>query len=68
MDNKNYFSGLQGVKREDNFWNLQQAYKSKVMINYVNPIRPGLFSRSPGPRGGGAQRPGCQKSRLTSTD
>ena len=32
----------------------------------VNPIRPGLFSRSPGPRG--AQRPRCQKSRLTSTN
>ena len=34
----------------------------------LNPIRPGLFSRSPGPGGGGAQRPGCQKSKLTSPD
>ena len=32
----------------------------------LNPIRPSLFSRSPGP--GGAQRPRCQKSRLTSTN
>ena len=31
-----------------------------------NPIRPGLFSHSPGP--GEAQRPRCQKSRLTSTN
>ena len=35
-------------------------------VFFVNPIRPGLFSRSPGPRG--AQSPGCQKSKLTSTD
>ena len=35
----------------------------------LNPIRPGLFSRSPGQGGGGgAQRPRCQKSRLTSTN
>ena len=33
----------------------------------LNPIRPGLFSRSPG-LGGGAQRPRCQKSSLTSTN
>ena len=32
----------------------------------LNPIRPGVLSCSPGPRGG-AQTPGCQKSRLTST-
>ena len=36
-----------------------------VICLYFNPIRPGLFSRSPGP--GGAQRPRWQKSRLTST-
>ena len=36
------------------------------MSNGLNPIRPGLFSRSPGPRGRGgeAQRPGCQKSKF----
>ena len=35
----------------------------------LNPIRPGLFSRSPGRGGGGGgQRPGCPKSKLTSTD
>ena len=33
----------------------------------INPIKPDLFSPSPG-RGGGTQRPGCQKSRLPSTD
>ena len=36
------------------------------LAKVFNPIRPGLFSRSPGP--GGAQRPRCQKSRLTSTN
>ena len=43
---------------------------AQIAANLLNPIRPGLFSRSSGPRGGGggAQRPGCQKSRLTSTD
>ena len=40
--------------------------KSASFALSLNPIRPGLFSRSPGPRG--AQRPGCQKSKLTSTD
>ena len=37
-----------------------------AMKRCFNPIRPGLFSRSPGL--GGAQRPRCQKSRLTSTN
>ena len=32
---------------------------------YLNPIRPGLFSHSPGP-GGGVQTHECQKSVLTS--
>ena len=36
-----------------------------LLTIYFNPIRPGLFSHSPGP---GAQRPRCQKSRLTSTN
>ena len=45
-----------------------QWQKSKSGLLTFNSIRPGLFSHSPGPRGEGAQRPGCQKSRLTSTD
>ena len=28
----------------------------KVQIDYINPIRPGLFSRSPGRGGGGGLR------------
>ena len=36
-----------------------------VTINLFNPIRPGLFSCLPGPQ---TQRPGCQISRLPSTD
>ena len=36
-----------------------------AILRSFNSIRPGLFSRSPGQRG--TQRPGCQKSRLTST-
>ena len=38
-----------------------------LLLKRINPIRPGLFSCSPGP-GGGTQRPRCQKSRLTSTN
>ena len=29
---------------------------TNLKIPYVNPIRPGLFSRSPGPRGGSEAR------------
>ena len=47
-------------------WLLRQEGGTKLFTNLFNPIRPGLFSRSPGP--GGAQRPRRQKSRLTSTN
>ena len=45
---------------------IQKPNLSKLQMEKFNPIRPSLFSRSPGP--GGAQRPGCQKSKLISTN
>ena len=43
---------------------------NSIQFFVIKPIRPGLFSRSPssGGGGGGVKRPGCQKSKLTSTD